>query len=187
MKKRLQSQRTNKHDNFHTPPQIALKMIDMCELQSGDITLDCCRGESKVFYSNLPNYVTKEWCEILENVDFFDFNKNVDVIVGNPPYSIWNAWIDHTIKLQPKKICYIFSAFNFTPTRLHNIVTQGYGITKIEILKVDYWMSLSIIALFEKNKDSIITVEPNTIQCDVCNTRCGRGRGGRDHNKCQKK
>lgn len=175
--------RNSSFDIVYTPKPVALKMIDMCDLKEGDIVLDPSYGGG-IFYDNLPEYVNKEWCEIEKGKDFFEYDKRVDCVIGNPPYSLWNKWLDHTMKITDK-FCYIFGNLNFTDKRVRNIIDNGYGITKFHLVKIDWWFSPSYLVVFEKNKPSIISVEPNHILCDFCNlSRCKRGRNGNNHNEC---
>ena len=169
-------------DAIYKPKSVALKMIDMCDLKEGDTVLDPSYGGG-IFYDNLPEYVNKEWCEIDKGKDFFEYDKKVDCIIGNPPYSLWNKWLDHTIKLTDK-FCYIFGNLNFTDKRIREIIDKGYGITKFHLLKIDWWFSPSYLVVFEKNKPSIITIEPNRVFCEICNKRCKRGLNGNSPNEC---
>tara|TARA_R110001592_G_scaffold338236_2_gene625219 strand:+ start:1302 stop:1868 length:567 start_codon:yes stop_codon:yes gene_type:complete len=173
--------RKEANDRIYTPKPVALKMIEMCNLKEGDVVLDPSFGGG-VFYDNLPDYVNKEWCEIDKGKDFFEYDKKVDFIIGNPPYSILNKWLDKTMDLTDK-FCYILG-FNLTDTRLKKITERGYGITKMHIIDIDWWFGHSFIVLFEKNKPSIITAEPNKIICDICGLRCKRGRNGNSANNC---
>lgn len=169
------------NDIFYTPKPVALKMIEMCGITPEMKVLDPSKGAG-IFYDNLGD-CDKHYCEITEGKDFFEETERYDLIIGNPPYSKWTRWIDHTMKLTDK-FCYIFGILNFTPTRLNRIINAGFGITQIHFLKVYWWFGQSMCVVFEKNKPSIITVEQNPIVCDVCNTRCLRGVGGRSVNEC---
>ena len=169
-------------DTVYTPKPVALKMIEMCDLKPGDTVLDPCYGGG-VFYENLPDYVDKEFCEIELALDFFDYEDRVDCVVGNPPYSLWSKWLRHTVKITDK-FCYIFGNLNFTDKRVREILDAGFGITKFHLVKINWWFSPSYLVVFEKNKPSIITVEPKPILCDVCNGICKRGRDGNSYNTC---
>jgi len=170
------------NDKIYTPLSVAIKMIEMSDIKEGDRVLDPSYGGG-VFYNNLPNNCVKFYCEIEQQKDFFDFNERVDLIIGNPPYSLWNKWIDHTMELTDK-FCYIMNSFNLTQPRIRKILNHGYGITKMHLLTVDWWFGNSYILVFEKNKPSIISVEEKTIYCDICNKRCRRGRNGNGINEC---
>tara|TARA_R110000803_G_scaffold38578_3_gene83491 strand:- start:1538 stop:2104 length:567 start_codon:yes stop_codon:yes gene_type:complete len=174
--------RKESNDKIYTPKPVALRMIEMCELKEGDTVLDPSYGGG-VFYDNLPEFVDKDYCEIEQDKDFFDYNNRVDCIVGNPPYSLWNKWLDHTMKITDK-FCYVFGILNLTDVRLRKIIDNGYGITKIHLLYVDWWFGPSYLILFEKNKPSIMSVEPIRVICDICGTKCRRGRSGNSFNEC---
>ena len=174
----------NSNDIIYTPKPVAIKMIEMCNIQEGMKVLDPSKGGG-VFYDNLPDNCIKDYCEITDDKDFFNNYEKYDLIIGNPPYSLWDKWIEHTMKLT-NKFCYILGCFNFTDARIRKILNSGFGITKLHLLKIDWWYSPSYIIIFEKNKESIITVAPACILCDICNSRCSRGRKGNSHNACTK-
>jgi hypothetical protein len=171
------------NDVFFTPLPVAKRMIEMCDITPDMTVLDPCYGGG-VFYENLPE-CKKEFCEITMGKDFFDETRRFDLIIGNPPYSIWNEWIEHTTSLTDK-FCFIFGYMNFSSHRFCSLLDKGYGITKMHLVTIDWWFSQSWIIVFEKNKPSIITVEPQRIYCDICNTRCKRGNKAFGPNICSK-
>ncbi len=173
--------KVSKNDIYYTPLPVAKKMIEMCNITPDMKVLDCCLGGG-VFYDNLPE-CKKEWCEIEKGKDFFNETEKYDLIIGNPPYSLWNDWLDKTMELTDK-FCYIMGILNMTPQRLGRIIRNGYGITQIELIKIDWWFSSSYLVVFEKNKPSIMTTNPLVYFCDICKTRCKRGLKGYDVNKC---
>jgi tRNA G10 N-methylase Trm11 len=68
-----------------TPPDTARQIINLFTWRKGETVLEPCRGEG-AFYRQLPLFVKKEWCEILEGRNFFDYRGSVDSIITNPPY-----------------------------------------------------------------------------------------------------
>ena len=169
------------NDIYYTPLPVARIMIEMCDITPEMSVLDPCFGGG-VFYDNLPE-CKKEWCEIEKGKDFFSETKRYDLIIGNPPFSMWDKWLDHTMNLTDK-FCYIMGIGNLTDFRVRNILSRGYGITKMHILKVNWWFGSQYIVVFEKNKPSIMTVEPKRVYCDICGKRCNRGLNGNDKNQC---
>jgi len=167
--------RNKPNDVIYTPKEVALLMIDKCNIKEKDKVLDPCLGGG-VFYDNFPP-CNKQWCEIEKGKDYFDFNDKVDLVIGNPPYSIWNKWLEHTIKIT-NKICFILGVMNLTPPRLQLLKDNGFGITYFHILKVDWWFSPSFIVIWEKDKNSVIDFTGDRFTCDICNSgkRCNRGR-----------
>jgi hypothetical protein len=81
-------------DVVYTPWRIAEDMVDFFD-PSGEC-LDPCLG-SGVFYELLPE--PRWWCEIAQGVDFFDWKLPVDWIISNPPYSIFDQFLTHSLKI----------------------------------------------------------------------------------------
>jgi hypothetical protein len=175
--------RKTANDVFYTPLPVVLKAIEMCDITSDMTVLDPCKATGN-FYNNFPD-CKKEWCEITDGKDFFEYKERVDLVIGNPPFSLWDKWFEHTISITDK-FCYVMCQHNLTDTRLRALQSKGYGLTKIHLLKVDWWYGMAYICLFEKGKDSIMSVEDKPICCDICNSRCKRGRGGNSPNVCTK-
>jgi hypothetical protein len=78
-------------DVVYTPDWVAKDMVDYFK-PSGRI-LEPCAGDG-VFLRYLPN--DAEWCEIEKGRDFIAWTKPVDWIVGNPPFSDINKWVEHS-------------------------------------------------------------------------------------------
>ncbi len=178
--------RKHANDRIYTPVKVAKMMINMCEIEKDDKVLDPSRGGG-VFYNNLPE-CHKDGCEVDEGEDLIYYEKDVDIVLGNPPYSLWNKWLNKTIELNPKKICYIFNVGNFTPKRIDNLKKAGYGVKNITLMNIDYWYSFSLLVLFEKgyNSDNIHFKNiRETVMCETCGkARCGRGSKNKSFNKC---
>jgi hypothetical protein len=175
-------EREKTNDLIYTPKPLALDMIKLCDIKETDKVLDCSLGGG-VFYDNFP-VCERDWCEIDRGRDFFVYTKNkkYDWVIGNPPYSLWTKWLDHTCKITDK-FCYIFGVYNLTPSRLGRIFDNGFGITSFTICKVDWWFSPSYLVVFEKNKKSIINNIKTAYKCDICGKICNRGRnrGGKKY------
>jgi len=179
--KALHKSHTKPNDIIHTPQPIAQIMINMTNIQKENKVLDPSKGPG-VFFNNLPD-CTKDWCEIADGKDFFENNEQYDVIIGNPPFSLWTKWIKHTLT-KCNKFCYIFGSNSLTPNRIKMIHDAGFGITKLHTVKIAWWMSQSFIIVAEKGQPSIMTVTPGTFNCEYCNTHCHRGIYGNPPNEC---
>jgi len=81
-------------DVVYTPDWLARAIVE--HFQPAGACLDPCRGGG-AFYSLLPS--GSEWCEIGEGRDFFLWDKPVDWVIGNPPYSCLLGWIRHSFKV----------------------------------------------------------------------------------------
>lgn len=96
-------------DYVITPEWCAQDIIEWFK-PSGKI-LDPSAGLNKVFYNNLlVNNTDVDYCEIQENIDFFKYTNEVDWIVGNPPYSIFDKWMKHSYTIADN-IVYLLPTF----------------------------------------------------------------------------
>lgn len=84
----------NPSDIVYTPDYIAKNIVETIQPQG--LCLDPCKGEG-AFYKYLP--IGSEYCEIKEGKDFFDYNKKIDWIVGNPPYSIFETFLRKSFEI----------------------------------------------------------------------------------------
>jgi hypothetical protein len=151
--------RNKPKDIFITPLELSKSHIDMIEYNDNEIWLDPCKNNGS-YYNQFPNN-NKDYCEILENKDFFNYNKKVDIIIQNPPYSLIDKWIDKNIELKPRIISLLIGINNLTARRIEKLNNNGYGLIKLRMLKVWSWFGMSIIVLFEKNKENIIEIDRN--------------------------
>ena len=74
----------------------------------------------------------KDKCEISEGKDFFDYNKKVDWIITNPPWSKIKEFLKHSVKISDD-IVYLISINHFTTKARLRIIYEesGFGITEI--------------------------------------------------------
>ncbi len=84
----------NPADIVFTPRDISRLLIK--HLHPDGICLDPCKGDGS-FYDLMPE--GSLYCEISEGKDFFDFNQKVDWIIGNPPYSIFETFLQKSFNL----------------------------------------------------------------------------------------
>jgi len=141
-------------DVFITPLELSKLHIDFIDSNENDIWLDPCKNSGS-YYNQIPTD-KKEWCEILEDKDFFKYKGNPDIIIQNPPYSLLNDWIKKNIELNPRVISLLIGIGNLTTRRIEWLENAGYGLTKMRMLKVYKWYGMSMLVNFEKDKKSII-------------------------------
>ena len=79
-----------KADIVYTPLAVSKNIVNF--LSPNGLCLDPCKGDG-AFYNYLPE--SAEYCEIREGKDFFAYNKKVDWVIGNPPYSIFEDFLKH--------------------------------------------------------------------------------------------
>lgn len=78
-------------DVVYTPDEVSRLIIE--SLNPSGLCLDPCKGDG-AFFKYLPDGA--EYCEITENKDFFEYNKKVDWIIGNPPYSNFKEFLEYS-------------------------------------------------------------------------------------------
>jgi hypothetical protein len=156
LSKSLKNSLNKPNDVIYTPKELAINCINSFELSSYDLVLDAFYGKG-IFYDNYPNYVKKEFCEIEapHNKDFFKYDKKVDWIITNPPFSKVNLVLEHTFKIVDKGFGYILASHNLTEKRVKMINSNGFGITGFAFYWVKEWFGYPCIFIkCEKNKDN---------------------------------
>lgn len=80
-------------DVVMTPPSIAKAIV--ARFSPSGRVLDPCAGEG-AFRDAMPGC---EWAELSAGRDFFGIRGHFDWIVSNPPFSILDAWLDHSFEV----------------------------------------------------------------------------------------
>ena len=150
-------QRTKANDVFITPLELAKKHIDMIDYKDEDIWLDSCKNSGS-YFNQFPTD-NKDYCEILEGKDFFEYTGKVDIICENPPYSVLDNWFKKVIELNPRVYSCLIGVGNLTARRIEWFEKAGYGIKKLKMLKVFKWYGMSYIVVFEKGYKSILEID----------------------------
>lgn len=115
----------NRNDLVFTPFPLAKKIIDHFN-PTGKI-LDPSCGEG-AFSSQMPG---SDWCEITKGKDFFDYNKKVDWIVTNPPWSKIREFLRHGYEIADNIVYLITINHVFTKARLRDMRKNDFGIKEI--------------------------------------------------------
>tara|TARA_R110000787_G_C13141062_1_gene417271 strand:+ start:19 stop:549 length:531 start_codon:yes stop_codon:yes gene_type:complete len=160
--------RDNPNDVFLTPLALSKTQIDMIDYKDDDIWYDPFKNNGS-YYDQFPNnqseniidfYNSKnEWSELLYGKDFFAFNKKIDIICSNPPYSLMDKVIKKSIELKPRVISYLIGVNNLTARRIEMLENAGYSLTKIHMCKVFKWFGMSFIVQFEKGGDACMSYD----------------------------
>jgi len=107
-------------DVVYTPDHVVKAIVDRYK-PSGTV-LDPCAGDH-AFTKHIPDCL---WCEIKDGRDFFSWNEPVDWIVGNPPYSILNAWLEHSFRLA-NDVVYLLPIAKVFGSRKRLLMVKEYG------------------------------------------------------------
>lgn len=149
-------QRAKPNDVFYTPRELVdthlLFLYEYINEPNG-VILDPFYGDGA--YHNAFNdhfHNPTKYAEIEMDLDFFDFKEKVDYIVSNPPYSILEKVLQHSISLEPKIISYLIGINNLTSKRIEYMNKNGYYLDKVKMIKVKEWYGMSLIVVFKKGK-----------------------------------
>ena len=123
------------NDLVMTPRHIAKQMIDFYHIPLRATMLDPCRGDG-AFYSQYPIRagVEKNWCEITEGRDFFDWPYKVDWIITNPPYSIFPQFLEKCFEVADNVALLIPLAKLVSSLKRINMVMDYGGIVSMRII-----------------------------------------------------
>ena len=161
--------RKNPKDVFITPKELAKTGIDMIDTYRDEVWYDPFRNSGsyfnqfphscKVGYHKPRPLGTHVWSEILDGKNFFDYNEPVDVICSNPPYSMIDKVLEHSVELKPHTIQYLLGVGNLTAKRIEFMENAGYGIVKFHMCKVFKWYGMSAIVTWEKGRRGIFSYD----------------------------
>ncbi len=164
--------RLKPHDVFITPLPLVMKHLSFVDFQASDIWLDPFKGSGN-YFKNFPVALgNRRWCEIDENIDFFQFNEKIDIICSNPPYSLVDKVLEKSIALKPRIISYIIGHLSFTAKRMKYMEENDYVLKKICYLDVKKWLGNSVIVVYER-KQSGATNEKTLVEYYYDNIKYG--------------
>ena len=146
--------RNSPKDIFYTPETLVKEHLELIMeyTKEGDRWFDPFYGEG-IYYNAFPTNI-KKYTEIVMGKDFFDFKDEVDMIVSNPPYSMIDRVLEHSISLKPRVVSYLIGMGNLTAKRIEYMNKQGYGLAKLCMTKVFKWYGMSFIIVFVKGREN---------------------------------
>jgi len=120
-------------DNVYTDPALAKRIVQ--HFQPSGLCLDPCRGTG-AFYNAMP--INSEWCEIDDGVDFLTYEKQVDWIITNPPFSgkLYRAISQRAFRLSNNVVflCRFDLALGISLARHQDFLQAGHSIKEIIML-----------------------------------------------------
>lgn len=81
-----------------------------------------------VFLKYLPG---ADWCEVRDGKDFFDCQERYDWVIGNPPYSVFTEWINHSFEIADNIVYIVPTNKNFNSYKLFETIYRWGGIRTI--------------------------------------------------------
>ena len=122
------------NDRIMPPPILAKFCVESLSFHflDTDTFLEPCKGGG-AFYDLLPE--NKQWCEIQEGKDFFDYNKKVSWIITNPPYSIYEPFLDHAMSLADNVVFLVPISKIWTSLRRIKKIEHYGGIRRFHVFE----------------------------------------------------
>lgn len=115
-------------DVVMTPEYLTKQIIEYFK-PTGN-TLEPCRGSGN-FFKYMPN---ADWCEIKEGRDFFEYDKKVEWIITNPPYSLLRKFLQKSMEVSDNIVFLCpWNHLTFT-ARLRDMRECGFGIKEVTLI-----------------------------------------------------
>ena len=123
---KYQPNRNYKSDDVvMTPMGLAKKLIE--HFNPTGRGLEPCRGTGNI-WSQLKN---ADWCEITDGRDFYEYNKFVDYIFTNPPWSQIRNFLQHSYTITNNIYALFTINHLWTKSRLRDMKDARFGIKEI--------------------------------------------------------
>lgn len=147
--------------HFHyTNEQMVKDLIALTPL-TGSV-LDAGSGD-KVWFNNLSG--EKYECEIDRGCDFHKWDKNVDWVIGNPPFHEGWKFLDKASQIAEKGIAFLGN-LNFwnscLPNRFEKLKERGFYLNKLHIVQDVRWFGRYYYIIFTKEKNDFVSWEMKT-------------------------
>jgi hypothetical protein len=156
--------RASANDRFYTPASAVKVHLDKFKgiIPDDAIILEPFYGKG-AYFSEMKNYFPRcelEYTEIDLDSDFFEYKKKVDYIISNPPYSILDRVLEHSVSLKPQVISYLIGFHNLTAKRVEFMNNNGYFISDFHLTKIFKWYGMSLIVTFSNEiTTNIISID----------------------------
>ena len=153
---------------FHyTNEQMVRDLLEFTPYGVGDSVLDAGSGKNKVWFNNFNKWkqgtkVKKYECEIEDGCDFMKWEKEVDWVIGNPPFHEGWKFLNRASQLANKGVAFLGN-LNFwnscLPNRFEILKEQGFYLNKLHIVQDKRWFGRYYYLIFTKEPNNFISWE----------------------------
>ena len=151
------------NDKFYTPEGLVkIHLEKFKDIPDGALIFEPFYGEGAYFNEMVKMFpqCVISYTEIDKGLDFFEYKEKIDYIISNPPYSIIDKVLQHSVSLQPKVISYLIGFHNLTTKRVEYMNNNGYYIIDFHLTKVQAWYGMSLIVSFSNSATkNIISID----------------------------
>jgi hypothetical protein len=153
--------------SFHyTNEQMVKDLLKITPIE-GSI-LDAGSGKNKVWFNNLKG--EKYECELEDGCDFYDWDKKVDWVVGNPPFHESWKFFDKASQVAKNGIAFLINnlAMNsWTPRRYELLKQRGFYLNKIHIVLDKRWFGRYYYLIFTKLENKFVSWNIKTYEANL--------------------
>ena len=134
--KKARKYKKTTEDVVYTPENIAKLTIDLIApyISPTETILEPCIWWGAFYNTLSKKYNNVDWCEIEKWRDFFEYNKNIEWIITNPPYSIYEEFLYHSMEIADNVVYLVPLSKAFTSLRRIKALYERWWIKKIWIL-----------------------------------------------------
>lgn len=149
--------------SFHyTNEQMVKDLLAITPIKGS--VLDAGSGKNKVWFNNLKG--KKYECELEDGCDFLtQWNKEVDWVVGNPPFHLGWKFLEKASDIAKNGIAFLGN-LNFwnscLPSRLEILKEKGFYLHKIHIVQDKRWFGRYYYLIFKRQTNDFICWNKNT-------------------------
>jgi hypothetical protein len=150
-------------DIVMTNPDMAKSLIKFIGLKEGDEVMEPCYGKG-AFFDNLPTFTNNFYCEKNMGIDYLTQDRIVDVTLSNPPFVPRKLFWDFHVKAMDttrREIWWLINILSlnvFTPKRLEEMKSKGWGLESMHIVADKRWYGRYAWCKFGKTH-SILTFD----------------------------
>jgi len=118
------------NDRIMTPDTLAEQMVSYFN-PFGKTVLEPCKGEGAFMRAFEKYGINADWCEIDEGKDFYEYDKKVDWIITNPPYSQLTKFLVKSLSVADNVVFLCLANAMFFTARIRTIHRAGFGVKEI--------------------------------------------------------
>ena len=149
----------------YTSEEMAKDLIQLLPILHSDTVLDAGSGLNKVWYNNLPGI--RYECELADGCDFLLWDKQIDWIVGNPPFHIGWKFLEKSAQIAKKGIAFLgnYQFWNsLTPNRLQILSESGWTVSRVHIVCDKRWYGRYYFIIFTKENSTFLSWRKGSYQ-----------------------
>ena len=151
---------TRPKEFYYTKEEMVKDLLAITPIGENDSVLDAGSGSNKVWYNNIKQKEKYE-CEIEEGKDFFEWNLEVDWVVGNPPFQLGWKFLEKASSIARKGIAFLgsikFLNSMVVPNRLETLKQRGFSLKRVHILQDKRWFGRYFYLILTKEENNFLS------------------------------